>query len=317
MVVSLNKSYVLTDSRYTEHATQQTRGFEVVEYESSLPAFFGGFSKKLGFSRVGFESHDLSIFNFKRLKRFCRHLKLVPVAHLVEDLRSIKDQSEISKLRKAVQIADSAFIHILNSVGVGMTEKEVAWEMEKFLKEQGAAKVAWDPFIVALGSNSSMAHWGATDKKIKKNDTVLVDYGCVWEGYHSDVSRVFFVGEPSDRQKKIYNLVLEAQKLGKSLVKDGKIGATIDKKVRAFLEKKSQYFYRHSLGHGVGLEVHELPRLSIHSKNKLQAGNVVTVEPGIYIPGWGGVRIEDIVVVTEDGCNTITKAPKDIKEVTI
>lgn len=317
MIVTANKSYVLTDSRYTEHAISETKGFEIVEYESSLPAFFGEFAKKRGFSRVGFESHDLSIFDFKRSKKFCRGIKLIPVAHLVEGLRSIKDPAEISKLKKAVDIADSAFSHALNSVKPGQTEGEIAWEMEKFMRDRGAEKMAWDPFIVASGANSSMAHWGAGNRKIAKNDMVLVDYGCVWEGYHCDISRVFFVGRPSDEQKKIYNLVLDAQKLGKSLVMDGKVGAIIDKKVRSFMEKNTKHFYRHSLGHGIGLEVHELPRLSIHSKNKLRAGNVLTVEPGIYVPGWGGVRIEDIVEVTKDGCNVLTKAPKDISGVTV
>ena len=198
-----------------------------------------------------------------------------------------------------------------------MAEKEVAWEMEKFMKEKGVQNMAWSPFIVASGANSSMAHWGATDRKLKKNDMVLVDYGCVWSGYYSDITRVFFVGKPTNEQRRIYNLVLDAQELGKSFVRDGKVGATIDRKVRSFLGKNTKHFYRHSLGHGVGLEVHELPRLSINSKNKLKAGNVVTVEPGVYIPGWGGVRIEDIVVVTKDGCNTLTKAPKDISEVII
>lgn len=317
MVVTSKKSYLLTDSRYTEHAAGYAHGFEIVEYESSLPKFFGEFSKKLGLSRVGFESHNLSIFNFKRLRRFCKHLKLVPVAHLVEDLRSVKDASEVGKIREAVNIADLVFEHILNFIKPRMREKEIAWEMEKFMREKGAEKMAWDPFIVASGPNSSMAHWGAGDRKIEKNDMVLVDYGCVYDGYHSDTSRVIFVGKPDDVQKRVYRQVYEAQQYGQSLVKAGKIGATIDRKVRSLLAKKTDHFYRHSLGHGVGLEVHELPRLSIHSRNKLQDGNVLTVEPGVYIPGWGGVRLEDIVVVRDDGCETLTKAPKDIREVSL
>jgi len=324
LVITPNDSYVLTDSRYTEHAVNETVGFKVVEYESSIASFFGEFSKKLKFKRVGFESHDISIFNFKRLKKFCKHLKLIPKAHLIEDLRSVKDKVEIENLKKAISIADKAFDRALNFVKVGMTEKEIAWEMEKFMIDEGAEKMAWDPFIVASGANSSMAHWGASNRIIKKNDMVLVDYGCVYEGYHSDTTRVFFMGNPDDDQKKIYNLVLEAQKLGESLVKNGKIGATIDKKIRSFLEKHlpagrqaPNYVYRHSLGHGVGLEVHELPRLSIHSKNKIQKGNVVTVEPGIYIPGWGGVRLEDMVVVEDNGCDILTKAPRTMKEITL
>ena len=316
-VISQSKSHILTDFRYTEHANRNTKNFEVLEYDTSLPKFFGELSKKQRFNRVGFESHDLSLFNFRELKKYSRHLKILPHAHFVEDLRSIKDSVEISNLKKAVNVADEAFEYILEILKVGMTEKEIAWEMEKYMRDNGAQKMAWEPFIVAAGPHSSMAHWGASNTKIKKGDMVLVDYGCVYNGYHSDTTRVLFMGEPTSEQKRIYNLVFEAQKLGKELVKDGAVGASIDKKVRGFLETETKYFYRHSLGHGVGLEVHELPRLSIQSKNKLEIGNVVTIEPGIYIPDWGGVRLEDIVVVKNDGCETITKAPKEIKEVTI
>jgi Xaa-Pro aminopeptidase len=317
VLITPEKSLILTDSRYTEHAINQTDGFEVFEYGSSLAGFFADLTKKLGVKRVGYESHDLSVFSFKRLKRFCKHLKLIPVAHLIESLREVKDPDEIEKVKKAVKIADRAFDHILNFIKPGMTETHVAWEAEKFMRGVGAEKNAWEPFIVASGANSSMAHWGATNKKIGKNDMVLLDYGCVFEGYHSDTSRVIFIGKPSSEQRQIYDWVLEAQALGENLVKSGKIGSTIDKKIRRFLEKKTKYFYRHSLGHGVGLEVHELPTLGINSKNKLQASNTLTVEPGIYISKWGGVRLEDIVVVTKNGCEVLTKAPKNIKDVTI
>lgn len=315
--ITPKKSFILTDSRYTEHAVEQTSGFEVLEYESSLAGFFGDLTRKLSVKRVGYESHDLSVFSFKRLKRFCSHLKLIPVAHLIENQRVVKDPLEIVKIKKAVDIADAAFSHILNFIKLGMSEKQVAWELEKFMRGSGAEKNAWEPFIVASGANSSIVHWGVSNRKIKKNDMVLLDFGCVFDGYYSDISRVIFIGRPSDEQKKIYNLVLEAQKLSLSLVKEGKIGATIDKKARRFLEKETQHFYRHSLGHGVGLEIHEKPTLSIHSKNKLQSGNVVTVEPGVYIPKWGGVRIEDLVVVTKNGCKVLTKSPKEIKQVSI
>ncbi|MEX0616889.1 MAG: Xaa-Pro peptidase family protein [Candidatus Woykebacteria bacterium] len=312
ILITLDKVYILTDFRYTEHAISAAKGFEVLEYESSLPTFFGDLSKKLKFTRVGFESHNLSVFNLMRLKKFCLHLKLIPVSHLVEESRLVKDTWEVDQIKKAVEIADKAFEHILNFVKTGMAEKEISWEMEKFMREQGAEKMAWDPFIVATGPHASMAHWAAGDTKIKKGDMVLVDYGCVVNGYHSDTSRVFFVGKPSEEQKKIYNLVFEAQKLGISLIEQGRSAYLVDQKVRSLLETKTKHFYRHSLGHGVGLEVHELPRLSVNAKNKLQEGQVLTVEPGIYIPGWGGVRLEDIVVVTKNGPQILTEAPKDI-----
>ena len=242
---------------------------------------------------------------------------MVPVAHLIEEIRAVKGDDEVSRLKKSASIAAKAFNHILNVIKPGVTEAEIAWEMEKYMRRTGAEKMAWEPFIVATGPNSSMPHYGAGEVKIKRGDMVQLDYGCSWQGYKCDISRVVFVGKPSEEQARIYNLVLEAQKLGLSLVKDGKSGAAVDLAVRKFLEKETPHFYRHSLGHGVGLEVHELPYVNARRKSRLEAGNVITIEPGIYIPRWGGVRIEDTVLVTKDGYQTLTKAPKKIGEVTI
>ena len=317
VLITSSNSFILTDSRYTEHAVKDSIGFEVLEYESSVSIALRDLSKKLNLNRVGYESHDLSVFAFKKLKRYNTHLNFVPIAYLIEDARSIKDPTEISKLKKAVVIADEAFNYILNLVKPGMTEKEIAWEIEKYMKEAGAQTMAWEPFIVASGPRSSMPHYGAGSMKIKKSDMVLLDYGCVVDGYHSDTTRMIFMGKPSAEQKKIYNLVLEAQRLGESLVKNNIVGSTVDKGTHKFLDKQTKHAYRHSLGHGVGLQVHEEPRLSLRSKNKLKSGNTITVEPGIYIPGWGGVRLEDIVLVTNNGCDIVTKAPKDIRQVTI
>ena len=208
IVVSQDKAYVLTDFRYTEQATHSTKNFEVVEYDIPLPKFFGEFSKGKGFKRVGFESQDISFLEFKKIIKFSKNFDLKTTTDFVEELRSVKDHIEIINLRKAVAIADKAFEYILGFVKVGMTEVELAWEMEKYMRETGAAKMAWSPFIVAAGNHSSMAHWGAGDRKIKKGDMVLLDYGCVYNGYHSDTTRVFFMGKPEPEQKKIYNWVI-------------------------------------------------------------------------------------------------------------
>lgn len=323
VLITSNDSFILTDSRYTEHAAKASSGFKILEYESSVATLICDLAKKLKIKRIGYESHDLSVFSFKKLEKFNPHLKFVPTAYLIEDIRAVKDKAEISKLKKALEISDKTFKHVLNWVKPGMTEAEIAWEMEKYARGAGAQKMAWEPTIVARGPNSSMAHYAAGKAKIKKNDMVLVDWGCVFDGYHSDTTRVFFIGRPTKEQNEIYNLVLEAQNLGESLIAENKQGAEIDEEVRNFLMKhlsargEAKNIYRHSLGHGVGLQVHEEPRLSSNSKNKLKVGNVITVEPGVYILGWGGVRLEDVVVVTKKGCEVLTKAPKNIKEVTI
>jgi len=317
VLITQKKKFIITDSRYTEHAIRESSGFEVIEIDEGVGPALREIIHKKKLRRIGYESHHLDVFSFKRIKKYLKSVRLVPVAHLVEEVRSVKDEVEIANIKKAVGIGQKAFKHILKFIRPGITEKQVAWEMERYMRGLGAEKAAWDPFIVAAGKNSSVAHWGAGDTKIKKGDSVQLDYGCSFRGYVCDISRVIFVGKPTSEQKRIYNLVLEAQRLALNLVKSGRQAATIDKKVRAFLEKHTKHFYRHALGHGLGLEVHELPYVNILRKNKLAAGNVITIEPGIYIPGWGGIRIEDMVLVTKEGCELLTKAPKKIEEVTI
>ncbi len=273
--------------------------------------------KKLKIRRLGFESHDLSVFDSKRIKQNLKSVKFFEVDHLIEAIRSVKDDLEVSYIQRASTIADKAFKHIKTFIKPGLKEIEVAWELEKYMREQGAGGVAWSPFIVAAGKNSSMAHWGAGETKIRNGDMVQLDFGCSYRGYVCDISRVLFVGKPTEKQKSIYEMVLKAQQLGLSLVKEGENGGVIDKKVQEFLKKQTKHYYKHSLGHGVGLDVHEAPYVSASRKNKLEAGNVITIEPGVYISGWGGVRIEDTVLVTNEGYKPLTKAPKGITKTTI
>jgi Xaa-Pro aminopeptidase len=315
-LIAPKRSLIITDSRYTEHASQVT-GFKIIETDEGIGPALRDIARYHKLSSIGFESHDLSVFFHKRIRKYLKGVKLIPVAHLVEELRSDKDDLEISFIKKATGIAGKAFDHALGFIKPDLTEAEVAWEVEKYMRGVGADGVAWSPFIVSTRPNSSIAHWGASNKKIEKGDMVQLDYGCSWRGYVCDISRVVFVGKPDDKKTKIYNLVLEAQKLGLNLVKEGARGQTIDKEVGSFLEKHTKHRYRHALGHGVGLNVHELPYANVRRKSKLAAGNVITIEPGIYIPGWGGVRIEDTVLVTKEGHQTLTKAPKRLSKVTI
>lgn len=315
-LITKRENYYLTDTRYSEHVTKATN-FKIIESNSGIDSSLEGLVDKLKIRSIGFESHDLSVFSRGQIKRHLKGVKLIPVDHLIEVKRSVKDDQEISGIKKSSSIADSAFDHIRKFITPGIKESDVAWELEKYMRIQGADAMAWSPFIVAAGKNSSMAHWGATETKIKKGDMVQLDYGCSYKGYVCDISRVVFVGEPNEKQKKIYMQVFEAQKIGLSLVKEGVNGAEIDKKVQGFLKKKTKYYYKHSLGHGVGINVHELPYVSTSRKNKLEAGNVITIEPGIYIPGWGGVRIEDTILVTKTGYKLLTKAPKKIEAIVV
>ncbi|OGY26966.1 MAG: hypothetical protein A2864_01255 [Candidatus Woykebacteria bacterium RIFCSPHIGHO2_01_FULL_39_12] len=318
VLVSKDQVYYITDSRYTEHVEKSTRNTKIIEIETPLHQSWKKIITRIKVRKIGVEASSLSVGYFDKLSRESKgSIQVILTENIVEELRAVKDNSEIEKIKKACDIVDIAFKRILNFVKPGLQELELAWEIEKLIRDAGAEKAAWDPFIVATGPNSSMAHWGASRSKLKKNDMVLVDFGAVYEGYYSDLSRVFFLGQPNVEQKRIYELVLEAQKRATEQVRGGAIPAEIDKSTRSFLKKHTKHFYTHSIGHGVGLEVHELPRVNPKAKNKLVAGNTITIEPGVYIPGWGGVRIEDVVLVTKGGAQFLTTSPKDIKDVTI
>lgn len=305
------ENYYLTDSRYTEHVSKSTN-LKVIESNGGTGPVLEKLTRELKIRSIGYESHDISVFSRDKFKRQLNGVKLVSVENLIETKRSVKDDQEILFIKKSSNIADKAYEHIRKFIKPGIKESDVAWELEKFMMEYGADAMAWSPFIVASGKNSSMAHWGASGTKIKEGDIVQLDYGCSYQGYVCDISRVVFVGEPNEKQKRIYNLVFKAQKLGLSLVKEGEYGGAIDQKVQTFLKKQTKYFYKHSLGHGVGIDVHELPYVSTSKKNRLKVGNVITIEPGVYIPGWGGMRIEDTLVVTKTGYKLLTNATKKI-----
>ena len=322
LLITPQEKYLITDSRYTEHATNLT-DFQIIESNDGIGPVLAKLAVLHKLKRIGFESHDVSVFTIGRLRKFLKGIKLVPVAHFVEEFRRTKDEAEISNLKKASLITDKAFTHILKFIKAGRTEAEIAWEMERYMRGLGAEKMAWEPFIVATGKNASMAHWGASGAKLKRGDMVQLDYGCVFGGYACDMSRVVFLGSPDKKQKEIYNLVVKAQQIGLSLVKRGVEASKIDRKVHEFIENnlpgwlKPEYIYKHSLGHGVGIDVHELPYVSEKRKNRLEEGNMITIEPGIYVPGWGGVRIEDTVLVTKTGYTNLTRATKKITDVII
>jgi Xaa-Pro aminopeptidase len=317
LLITSRKALVLTDSRYTEEVGRNVRGFELLEFRGRFAEFLSELLKELSLKRVGFESHDLSVFLFGQIRKNSRGIKLVPVAFLLENLREEKDDQEVKLIKKAASIADEAFSLVKRKIRLGMKEVEIALMLERLMREKGADGNAWEPLIVGSGPNSSMVHYGAGERALKKGDTLLLDWGCVYKGYCCDISRVLFLGEPDDRQKEVYNLVLEAQKLSINKVRAGVKAQEVEKAAREFLKDKTDFSFGHSIGHGVGLEVHELPRVNKESSNELKKGQVITVEPGVYIPDWGGVRIEDTVLVKESGSETLTNSAKELKEITI
>jgi Xaa-Pro aminopeptidase len=264
--------------------------------------------------RYGIDPNSLTISGRENLQKSIPDSILVPAGEMFSEMGWIKDKEEIISIQKAAEISDLAFERVLNMVTPGVREKELAAELEYQMAMLGSERPAFDT-IIASGYRSALPHGMASEKKIKKGEFITFDFGATYKGYVSDITRTVVVGKASPRQKKIYNLVLKAQKAAIGKVKAGVEGSKVDAAARNIIKKAGfGKNFGHGTGHGIGIFVHTGPALSTISKYKLKVNNVITVEPGIYISGWGGVRIEDDVVVTKTGCRILNKAPKNLLE---
>ncbi|MFQ5814763.1 MAG: M24 family metallopeptidase, partial [Anaerolineae bacterium] len=267
---------------------------------------------------VGFESAHLTVDQHREWQEVAEdavstsEFELVPTKELVEMIRAVKDEDELGKIKKAIALADEAISHIVDFIEPGMTEKEVAWEMEVFMRTHGAEKLAFD-LIVGSGPNGAMPHATVSERAIRAGEPIVIDMGARIDGYNSDMTRTICAGRPDDKFKEIYDIVLEAQLTAEQNIRPGMQGKQADDIARQVIEKAGYgKEFGHGLGHGVGLAVHEKPGVGRLSEDVLVPGMVFTVEPGIYLPGWGGVRIEDIVVLKEDGVEVLTQASKQV-----
>jgi Xaa-Pro aminopeptidase len=315
LLISADKTVLITDHRYFESAEKELSFCEVSAWEK--PGFEELYTliKREGWQNVGIEAAHLSLEAYYSLAKSLKNIKLVPTYNLVEKLRLTKDKTEIELIKKAAFITSTTFEFLLSIVRAGVKESEIAAEIEFFMKRKGADKVAFD-VIVASGSRSSVPHAETSQKEIKSTEIVKVDFGARYRFYNSDMTRTIFVGKASSEQRKIYNIVRSVQEEILLEVKPGLPCQELDKKARAKLEKYGlANSFKHNLGHGVGLEIHEAPTLSVLSREVLSENMVVTIEPGVYIRGFGGVRIEDLVLVTGKGAEVLTQAPKDLLEV--
>lgn len=315
LLVTEDKAYLITDSRYIEQARQQAPLYELIEQKEGLLKVSANLAKKIGVPSVNFEGSALTFNEYSKLAEELRPVK-PGVSVSLDQLRVVKEAEEISCIEKACDIGDEAFQDVIAYIKPGMTEIEVAARLENTMRCLGSEKVSFTT-IVASGKRGSLPHGIATDKLIFDGEFVTMDYGAVYRGYHSDVTRTVCVGTADEKQREIYSAVLSAQELGVSLVKPGASGIEVDRQARQLLEKAGlAKYFGHGLGHSVGLEIHEEPRLSPKSScESLEAGTVITVEPGVYIPDWGGVRIEDSVLVTETGSRRLTKSSKKLLEI--
>ncbi len=313
--VSGSRHAVITDFRYTIQAELEAEGYEVITigangYEEVINELIAADRV----SRLGFEAEELLYSKYQDLKEKLRNVELVPMKDEITRLRRIKTPRELENIRRAEEIGDRVFTDILDFIQPGMTELEVAARIEYLLKLYGGQRTSF-PAIVASGINSSMPHAVPTTKRLEKGDFLTMDFGCVYEGYCSDMTRTIVIGKASDKQKEIYQLVLDAQLAALETIRAGLKGWEVDKVARDMIYGAGyEGCFGHGLGHSVGLFIHESPRLSPTEEEILQVGMTETVEPGIYIKGFGGVRIEDLVVVTETGCDNFTRSDKKLIE---
>lgn len=315
LIITKDKALLITDSRYKEQAEAEAPLFDIIEQKEGLLRKTAEEIKLLGCKAVGFEGNALHYDDYAALVKNLQGIAFNRSVHL-DVLRQIKDADEIRLIRKACEIADIAYRDILDFIRPGITEIAVAARLEHIMREAGAEKTSFDT-IVASGLRGSMPHGAATNKLIEVGDFVTMDYGARYQGYCSDTTRTVCIGQATERQHQIYETVLSAQEAALAVIAPGKSGKEIDSVARKRLaEDGVEQYFGHGLGHSLGLEIHEEPRLSKSSKcESLQPGMIITDEPGVYIPGWGGLRIEDTVLVTDFGSERLTKSDKHLIEI--
>lgn len=306
IVSSKQEALLLTDGRYTVQAKQESRiPYRIIERATQDDVY-----RELLSGRVGFEAEGLTVAAFEKLRAALRQATLVSTEGRLSKLRLVKQSAELAHIRAAAEVADRAFEHILNYLKPGVSEHDVALELEFYMRRSGAEGSSFD-IIVASGPRSAMPHGTASTKEIKYGELVTLDFGARVQGYHSDMTRTLAVGLVDAQLRAIYDAVLEAEETALAQIAPGKPTRELDTVARNVLTQRGfGSYFTHSLGHGVGLAVHEGPTLSQTSKETLKPGMVITIEPGVYIPEVGGCRIEDLVLVTEDGYEVLSKSPK-------
>jgi len=312
LMAGLDWLVLLVDGRYVTQARAESRGAEIVEFRKRVDGIRETVLNH-GARSIGFESSILSVAEHLRLKEALPGAEFFPLTAEFEMLRAVKDGREIGLIREAADIAASALKAVRQMIRPGIREERIALELEYRMRREGAGQVSFET-IVASGANSALPHATPGRREIQDGDCVTIDYGAVRDGYHSDETCTFFVGSASERQQEVYRFVREAHDRAIAAIRPGASCGEIDRVARSFLaEAGLGEWFSHGTGHGVGLDVHEAPRLAMGREELLSAGMVVTVEPGIYLPGVWGIRIEDTVLVTEEGCEILTPTPKELE----
>jgi Xaa-Pro aminopeptidase len=314
LLVSARLSSIAVDFRYVEQAKLESPDFEVLHIKGDISHWLPGLATDFGIKKLGFEANQITVATYQQLcnsiSQSQHQLQFVPTSGIVESIRAIKEPAEIKSIIEAAALTDATLDYARTIVQPGMTEKQIAWELEEFAREKGSETIPFG-FIVASGPNSAMPHAKPTERIILKGAPVILDIGARVNGYCSDLSRTLIVGDEDNMFPKIYNIVLGAQLTALATIVAGMSGEQADKLSRNIIEQANYgEAFGHGLGHGIGLEAHELPRLGHGSADMLAEGMVFSVEPGVYIAGWGGVRIEDTVVVENGKIRSLTQADK-------
>ncbi len=312
-VLTEKESFFLTDSRYWTQADEEVKGCQVVHYKKKLDAIVS-LLLDLEVKRIGFESPSLPYsLHQSLLNKLAKAVELHPLEEEIKNLRAVKDAQELATLRSAIDLSSKAYRHILKILKEGVVEREVALEMEFFMKKSGAEALGFD-IIIASGKRSALPHGRASDKRIEKGDFILIDFGSGFRGYHSDQTRTVVCGKPSSEQEKVYQVVKEAHDTAIQKVRPGIPIGEVDAAARDHIRSQGYgEYFGHGTGHGIGLAIHEDPVVNSENKELLREGMVFTIEPGIYLPDWGGVRIEDMVLVTSQRAEVLTYLPRELK----
>ncbi|MCL1885663.1 MAG: aminopeptidase P family protein [Dehalococcoidia bacterium] len=312
LLITADKALLATDSRYVEQAGRQAPNYQLFESKNDLHKWLPEFLCGLALKELAFEAESLSFWHYSQIKNIVKPLgiALVPVNGLVENLRTGKDDDELALIKKAVSLSDAAIEHMRNTMHIGMSELEMAWEIEKHMREHGSETLPFE-VIVAAGCNAAIPHHHPCDYIIKENEPIIIDIGAKCGGYISDLTRTLFLGQEDAQFHLVYNTVLQAQTAAIENIRAGMSGSEADRMARSVIDANGfGDKFGHGLGHGIGLAVHEAPRIGAISKDILQNGMTFTIEPGIYLPGWGGVRIEDSVVLENGRIKTLSTAGK-------
>lgn len=309
-MLTRDRGFLVVDSRYIHQAKNECPGIRALESNDRVGAI-QTLARREGVNRIGFDPRRVTLSQFEELKQGS-DIKWMPLSKGLDAVRQKKDSEEKRLLKKAASISSAALVAILGTIEAGMKEQELSLLLELEIKRGGAEAIPF-PFIVASGKRGALPHGLASNKRIRKGEMVTIDFGAVYRGYCSDETTTLAVGRPTEKQRRVYRAVKEAHDRAIGKVRPGVERRTIDAAARNVIEKAGLgKFFGHGTGHGVGLAIHEEPRIAPKQRGAIEAGMVFTIEPGVYIPGWGGVRIEDMVWVTKDGCELMSSVPKEL-----